>query len=394
MTSSMIIIQLLANGKNGSTIYTSLESALYGLGFIFSIEMLFLTIYMAVSIAGVVLNIFGVFILYRPAMNSSSSPIIFSYLRYESIIGVVGNLSCIAMGLGFCPDTVSFENNFAAQWFASYIANPLYNMTVYVKFLIEIVIVVDRIMMLVPTFESRWNLHAFLKIKRPYLVLIGICIFSVLINYPFIYLINAPAIITFINYGSSGFHVYTLVSSFRTPWSTWGNPGYYPMLFVTIFKNLVTFLVETVLNVISLVLFRRHLANRAKLVRPSGHIGRETTTAHQTGQAGESSRESPGGRNMANLVLFISSVTGFVHHSLLLTVVVYAIFYPVPTVINKALVFATFFASNLRHALTFVQFYMFNSAFRKEALAVLASIKRIYNASNNSIVKNNSILTR
>jgi hypothetical protein len=52
----MIIIQLLPNGKNGSTIYKSLESALYGLGFIFSVEMLFLTIFMAVSIAGVLFS--------------------------------------------------------------------------------------------------------------------------------------------------------------------------------------------------------------------------------------------------------------------------------------------------------------------------------------------------
>jgi hypothetical protein len=178
----------------------------------------------------------------------------------------------------------------------------------------------------------------------------------------------------------------------RSPWSGWGNPGYYIMLFITIFKHLVTFLVEMVLNVISLVLFRRHLANRAKLIKPKGNIRRDTTTALQINQAEENSRESPGGRNMANLVLF-RSVTGFVHHFLLLALILYSIVSPIPNLITRILMFTTFFASTLRHALTFAQFYMFNTAFRKEARVVLIHIKLINNTPKNSVPNNNSILT-
>jgi hypothetical protein len=81
---------------------------------------------------------------------------------------------------------------------------------------------------------------------------------------------------------------------------------------------------------------------------------------------------------MANLVLFIS-VTGFAHHLILLTQVVYTLIYPKPTLTLRILIFSQFFASTVRHALNFVQFYSFNSAFRKEARAALAQINRVRN---------------
>jgi hypothetical protein len=51
---SSIIIQLMPSGANASTIYENLALALYAMGFNFPIEMLYLTAYMAVSIAGLI----------------------------------------------------------------------------------------------------------------------------------------------------------------------------------------------------------------------------------------------------------------------------------------------------------------------------------------------------
>jgi hypothetical protein len=385
----MIIIQLLLNGKNGSTIFSSLESALYGIGFIFSVEMLFLTIFMVVSIAGVVLNTFGVYIFYRPSLNSSTSPVVFSYMKYETMIGVVGNLACIAMGLSFCSGSVWFENTYTAQWIFSYIGTPVYNMSAYAKFLIEIAIVVDRILMLVPSFGSRWGLRDILKVKRPYLILLTVCACTVIINYPFIYLMNSPLVITLVNYGLPDHPVYTYFTSPRNPWSLWGNPGYYLVLFISIVKHVVTFFMEMVLNVISLVLFQKHLASKNKLVGPSVNI----RAAQQTRQAGENSRESPGGRKMANLVLFIT-VTGFVHHLLLLNLLVYSLLNPVVNLTLRIIIFSAFFSSTMRHALNFVQFYLFNTAFRKEARAALAQMNLVHNLPNDPLANNTSMLTR
>jgi hypothetical protein len=379
----MIIIQLLPNGKNGSTIYNSLESALFGLGFIFSVNMLFLTIFTAVSIAGVILNTFAVYIFCKPSLSSSSSPAIFSYMKYETMIGVVGNLSCIAMGLGFCSEIVWFENTYTAQWIFSYIGVPLYNMSAYAKFLIEIALVVDRILMLVPSFGSRWGIRDLLKVKRPYLILLTVCTCTFLINYPFLYLMNMPLVLTVVNYGLPDHPVFLYFTSTRNPWSAWGNPGYYLVLFISIVKHIVTFFMGTVLNVISLLLFQRHLKSKKLLVGPSAIRANQ-----QPRQVGENDRMSPGGRQMTNLVLFIT-VTGFFHHSLLLNLLVYSLYNPQITLTLRIIIFFAFFSSTLRHALNFVQFYLFNAAFRKEVRVALAQMKLVNNVANNA-----SLLTR
>jgi hypothetical protein len=121
----------------------------------------------------------------------------------------VGNLVGAVNGFITCPSILSFVNNYIDQWIQLYLVLPLYNMSYYAKFLMEITIVIDRILMLVPTFGSQCHLNDLLKVRRPYLVLIGICACTVLVNYPFIYLANTTQITTLVNYGYPGYHVYT-----------------------------------------------------------------------------------------------------------------------------------------------------------------------------------------
>jgi hypothetical protein len=149
-----MIIQLLPNGMNGSTVFTDLSSALFALGYIFSVDLLYLTIHTVVSIAGVAGNAFSVFIFYRPDFCSATSPPLFAYLRYEAMIGVVGNLAGAIYAFNICSDILPFTNTFISQWIQSYMAIPLINMGYYAKFLIELVVVVDRIVIIVPSFGS------------------------------------------------------------------------------------------------------------------------------------------------------------------------------------------------------------------------------------------------
>jgi hypothetical protein len=386
MNSSSIIIQLLSNGKNATTVFSDLESALYALGYYFPIEIFNLSIFMVVSVMGIIGNIFCMIIFFRPAFYSPTSPAIYSYLRYEAMIGLVGNLFAAISGLINCPDIVQFLNNYTSQWINSFIAIPMNNMTYYAKFLIEIVIVVDRIMMLVPSLGSQIGLNSLLKNKRPYLVLLGVCIFTVLIDYPYIYLWISPSATVLVNYGEPGYQVFTYYGYIKGSWANWGTYGYSIMLFIYIFKNLVTFVFETLLNVTSLVLFKHRLAHKAKLVitktaksRPI-HVNLVETSlslsaANNAHKHGESSgSESAGGRNMANLVM-VMSLSGFIHNMVLLSFTLYNLINPKPNLAVKTLQFSAAFASTVRHAINFVQFYFFNTIFRKEAKLVLAKIK-------------------
>jgi hypothetical protein len=194
-----------------------------------------------------------------------------------------------------------------------------------------------------------------------------------------------------ISYPDLNFFSYFTAS--RTSWSAWGMFGYYPMLCIYIFKNIVTFFIETLMNVISLILFKRHLANKATLVGPRASLRKPTersdvrqtvssvvtqtriiTNPSRVGDDQSSSGSgggSAGGKNMANLVL-MKSVTGFIHNVALTTQSFYYLMNPKPTVTLRIIQFSAYFATTTRHAMNFVQFYFFNTNFRKEANLVFS----------------------
>jgi hypothetical protein len=193
----------------------------------------------------------------------------------------------------------------------------------------------------------------------------------------------APSVTVLVNYGYPGYQVYTYYGIMHTSWGNWGNYGYSVMLFIYIFKNLVTFIIETVLNVTSLVLFKRHLAHKAKLLstktikaKPIQANLLETSTSHSAANSahkhGES--ESAGGRNMANLVM-VMSLSGFVQNMIQLVFTVCTLVNSKPNLGIKALQLTASFASTVRHAMNFAQFFCFNSNFRKETKLVFANIK-------------------
>jgi hypothetical protein len=362
---------------------------LYALGYYFSLDMLYLCIYLPVSIAGIIFNTLSEYIFFRPAFYSASCPALYSYLRYEAVTGIVGNLIATVYSLEVCSEILPFMNNYVMQWIQPYIVIPMYNVTYYVKFLIEIVIVLDRILILAPSFGSRFGIKELLTVKRPFLIFIGVWTFSLLIDLPYFYPLNAPAQNILVNYGYPGHQVFTYYSYSKSAWSLWSNYGYFIMLCIYIFKNLITFVFETTLNVFSIYLFQRHLAQKARLTHPTANFRHShslqsdcstlNNVRHVSAVAANKS-ESSGGKNMAKLVLVIS-ITGFIHNSLLLTFTVYYLVFTKPTLMLKILQFVSNFASTLRHAINFVQFYFFNSNFRKEARLVFANIK----FANNSV---------
>jgi hypothetical protein len=124
------------------------------LGYIFPIDILYMTIFLGSTIVGVFLNAFSVFIFYRPVFYSPTSPALYSYLRYESIIGIVGNIASGFYAIDTCADILALTNSYAFQRMQSYIVIAVYNLSYYAKFLIEVVIVADRIITLVPSLKS------------------------------------------------------------------------------------------------------------------------------------------------------------------------------------------------------------------------------------------------
>jgi hypothetical protein len=154
------------------------------------------------------------------------------------------------------------------------------------------------------------------------------------------------------------------------------------MLFTYIFKHVVTFFVETVLNVLSLVLFNRHLEKKRRLVAPTAinmvlavvaNTRNDFKNNVKESQASNGA-ESAGGRNMANLVL-VKSLTCLIHNILLTAFTVFFLINPKLSLTIRILQFCAYFASALRHAFNFVQFYLFNASFRNEARFIFVELK-------------------
>jgi hypothetical protein len=181
-----------------------------------------------------------------------------------------------------------------------------------------------------------------------------------------------------INYGYPGYQVYVFFAAGKTDWSTWGNPGYYPVLAIYMFKNVVTFVIETILSVISLYLYRNHLTRTFHLTSPTALIFKRkhvkvvnSSNSHEKSNSSDSSAESVGGRNMANLVL-VMSMAGFFHNCVLTSSAVYNWINPSANLVAKILSFLSVFTTAVRHASNFLLFYFFNKMFKKEALSVFA----------------------
>jgi hypothetical protein len=154
------------------------------------------------------------------------------------------------------------------------------------------------------------------------------------------------------------------------------------MIAIYIFKNGITFFVETALNVISLILYQRRLSQKRRL-----HTNSVTTRTHKTLNQTETQgiasiqpgsiaaieqnndtaevSTSAGGRNMANLVL-TQTISSFIHDTLLLSYTLFILINPKPGLTSKVLQFVSAFATAVRHAANFLQFYFFNSKFRNE----------------------------
>jgi hypothetical protein len=164
-----------------------------------------------------------------------------------------------------------------------------------------------------------------------------------------------------------------------------GGDGYYVMLFVYLAKNVITFAVETLLNVVSLVLLHRHLVHKAHLVHHAPHTtlhamvilpkitAKPATGAGGHGNGSGSAHES---RNMQHLVL-VKSVTGFIHNVLLITFTLFYLNNPSSTLTLRIVQFNAYFASTVRHAINFILFYFFNSTFREQTHLVCARVNLI-----------------
>ena len=168
------------------------------------IEYLYLSVFLPTTIVGVLLNMMCVFIFSR---NRFRTPL-YVYLSYVAYVGIVGNLTSLIIAIAICTETIEIANTYIGQWLVSYVYAPLYNMTFTAKFILDIVIVLDRIVYFKPHFK--WLIEI-----KPYKIILAILSYAVLINFPYIYLLYQPVVIRFIKSSNNESFILNVVSGVR-----------------------------------------------------------------------------------------------------------------------------------------------------------------------------------
>lgn len=354
----------IVTNLNTSVTYADLDAAYYDLGYIYPLEVVYLAVFLPATIVGLGLNVISVIILNSNRFNKP----IFSYFIYTCLVGIYGNAVAIIHGFSTCAgySLVPFANNYIAQWLEAYIYIPSYNMASYAKFLLDVAIILDRLIVFNTVIKP------LMERVKPYQVFLMIIVFTVFINYPYIHLVYEPRENYLIQNGA----VFVIYTVNLVPWGLKGSYGYVVMYSIYLFKHVLTLIVEIILNMISLKKFRSFIAKKNSL-RMRTFNSTATTTHHEefdeppppppqsSRHQSASSKSLDADRNITKLV-FLNTLASFLHHSILIVYVIYYLHAQKLSSAVRCVQLLAALASVLRHGANFFFFYGFNTNFRDQ----------------------------
>jgi hypothetical protein len=414
--------------ESSNITFPDLDSALYNFGYIYSIEYLHLFLFTPLSLMGFILNIVCLFIFNQKEFRSIP---LYYYLKIYTVHGLVINFVEFFYSFTQCVRLLSFiSNTYEAHFFVTYIYIPVFNTCQYCKFLIDLLIIWDRIETFknkVPsTLLSTVTHNYYIKYNRSKSGTSGakergmikismrsiiwfICIFSLLFNAPYLLAyVPGKKIILFVAANGSimqprmEFYYARKTQFYKSTF------GFILMNFTYFVKNLLTFLAEIALNIVFCFLFKTHFAKkRTRLMSTFGgtySMVENSTTNDSVNQRNNSliSKKSliqSTSRNFLSLdnhkvdkkltkTVILMSCISIVHHTLLLSFILYYLF-SFFDLIAKCLAFSAHFSSVIRHSTPFFIFYVFNKNFRNEFKMLFFS--KYFNMESKTTRKNEAL---
>lgn len=339
---------------NKNITYTDYDSALFAVGYIYPIEILYVSVFLPVTIVGVFLNIISIAILNTDRFNQH----ICSYFVYSCCISIIGNVTAVIHALSSCAgfNLIKIGNTFIVQWLQAFIYTPCYNMTSYALFLLDIFICLDRLAVFDPKYKK------YVEKYQPRQALACVIVIVIIVNFPYLYLTYEPVQNVLVS--SNG--AMSVINFVRiADWAKRGSYGYNIMYVIYFVKFVLTFSVEIMLNLISLSKFREFLANKSKLVHACQI--RKSMNTNELNVNMNKIKSIDVERKITKLVIS-NNLASFVHNVALIVYVVYYLNMFNLDLTIRVLQFTAMFVSVVRHASHFFFFYTFNSHFRSEFL--------------------------
>jgi hypothetical protein len=350
------------------------------------LDTVYMYVFVPTALLGFTLNTLSLVILQR--REQFGRPM-YAYLRALTWLGVVGNLVAVAYGVLQCPHILpTVANTYAGQFYKSYVYIPIYNMAYYARFLIDIAKKLDQI----STFSLRRSMYLGL---RPWHVVLITLLITLLVNYPYLYLVYSPQSFQIVNNNpaeraalhSDTFHFFHL-----TEWAS-SAAGRLTLNLVYVVKHGMTLGIDVILNIIWFALFKPYYTHKSNTINGSLLLKNDQQSCQAEANVVQGVKSKRMGSNasmssvhgrlrnlnsekkMSDMVL-LNSVMCVLHHLVLVGFTAYYLNSSARNLTVEVMSLAAHYASVLRHASCFFMFYGFNSSFRNECKYLFGVRKR------------------
>ena len=324
-------------------------------------DCLFLYVYTPINVIGFFLNLTNFLIFSNEEFNTN----LYKYLRFYCLDSALLNFISSFAVLYKSTRLSAFSKVYFSVFIFSYIYSDIVNTIYFINSILDLIILIDRIALFKPKFKfDKFN---------PYFICIIITIICTVINIPYFMLFtpvyfyaefNNQTVTKFYYYGLSKFGSSDIGKNFS--------------YFLNGVRDAGTLLVEFILNIVSLILLKEYLNKKKKLIKISSnatkHSNLEIKSVNQNGSRLNSDHTTPTLRpkekNISNrelkanaMVIFMCFMSSTEHLLILIAIISKLLF---NGFFSSILIFLGNFGISLKHAMSFLTFYLFNKNFARK----------------------------
>ena len=334
-------------------------------GIVYSIDTLYIHVLAPISLVGLMLNFICLKILNKKEFSLNQ---LFSYLK---LYVVCSSILCFGISFAFiCTTNHAFEftKTYTARFIGCYILIPVVTVTYTFSSILDILITIERLFSFLPQLK-------FIKAKLKWKPVCSVSLIgSILLNIPF-FLALKP---TFIGSNESNGYYYIGVGEF--------SQSYHGQLIIgTSFwlRDVLTFIVDFILNFLLMILFKRHLNKRKLIINKNSRCLDDLTrlaTDETNSQAMNSLNNDRSVQmelinkadNSLTLMVIILSFVMFVEHFFVFTSLILYVHSP-HLVFFRIVLFSSLIIS-LKHSSNIIIFGFFNNIFRNVLVDMCSDI--------------------
>lgn len=343
--------------------YYDLEYLLRTYGSTWTLDILNLTVFTAVSVIGLILNLFGLVVF----LDKSEFNIpLYQYIRVSL---VANSILCLASVFNFLATSyrlIAWSNSYWTQAYYNYVYSCIINLSYFYVSVLDIVILLDRI----ANFDKRFK--TWFKLS-PYTICIVIFVICALIDSPYYFVFMPGSFTAYLDRNTT----FTIWFANTTPFAQ-SPVGRIVNFTLCAVRDGLVMIIHIVLNIISIHMLKNHLRKKKRITQgPGTLIGNVTfLREHLTNSTEQvvvnkmSSKDAAAKADLnATLMVIIMCILSICAHVFTLTMILYSNLH------FNLLVFILYFIGDfflpLKAMLDFFLLLRFNKKFKQISCRLL-----------------------